>query len=98
MFALTFSQFIQQTWANSRTFFAENAGLDAVMGQSNAKEDNDKDNGVPMGGLHPDKLGRVRKFKGINNFVIPNGGEYFFMPSMSALKGALAGAKPKGEL
>ena len=55
------------------------------MGQSNSETD------VNMGGLFPQNLDKLASFKGINRFVIPKGGEYFFMPSMSALRGALAG-------
>lgn len=87
-------QFIQQSWANSETFFDPNAGLDVTMGQNN----NDPDGQYSMQGLMPANLTRPTSFSAINKFVVPKGGEYFFMPSMTALKTTLAGVKAKAEL
>jgi Dyp-type peroxidase family len=86
-------QFIQQTWANNETFFDANAGLDITIGQSNT----DSDGLYSMQGLMPSNLTRPASFKTINQFVVPKGGEYFFMPSMTALKTTLAG-RAKAEL
>lgn len=88
-------QFIQQRWANDETFFNNpNAGLDATIGQSNV----DADGQFSMQGLMPANLTRPATFTAINQFVVPKGGEYFFMPSMTALKTTLAGVKPRAEL
>ncbi|KAF2722845.1 Dyp-type peroxidase [Polychaeton citri CBS 116435] len=77
-------QFIQQTWANQPTFFSDGAGLDAIMGQSNTEKT------VDMKGLFPQDANRPLPLNGINRFVIPKGGEYFFSPSIPALNTALS--------
>lgn len=87
-------QFIQHDWANNETFLDPNAGLDITMGQRN----DDTDGLYTMHGLMPSNLTRPATFKTINQFVVPKGGEYFFMPSMAALKTTLAGVKPKAGL
>ena len=80
-------QFLQETWANKPAFFVEGAGLDAIIGQDN----NDKT--VTMKGLLPQDPSRAFELSGINRFVIPKGGEYFFTPSMTALRDTLANVK-----
>jgi Dyp-type peroxidase family len=79
--------FIQQFWANNTTFRFEGAGLDAVMGQTNDVDD------VEMLGLKPWDASSGLKVKGVNRFVVPRGGEYFFSPSLGALKGVLSEVK-----
>ncbi|WPH01055.1 Hypothetical protein R9X50_00389000 [Acrodontium crateriforme] len=79
--------FIQRQWANNAGFIGNGAGLDAIVGQDN----NNKT--VDMAGLFPQDASRTFAFSGINRFVIPRGGEYFFTPSITALKGTLATTK-----
>ncbi|KAI7239998.1 hypothetical protein KC343_g4327 [Hortaea werneckii] len=85
-------QFLQQTWANAPRFRVEGAGLDAVMGQDN----NNKT--VDMKGLFPQNKDKPLALSGINRFVVPKGGEYFFSPSMSALRTTLSTLKAKSDL
>lgn len=79
--------FIQQAWANNETFRFQGGGVDAVMGQTNAKEN------VDMLGLFPQDATRPLKLPGVNRLVVPKGGEYFFSPSMKALTGILSEVK-----
>ncbi|KAK3659682.1 hypothetical protein LTR56_001045 [Elasticomyces elasticus] len=76
--------FLQQSWANMADFFQPGSGLDAVMGQSNTEKS------VDMKGLYPQDAERPLALSGINRFVVPKGGEYFFTPSMTALKTTLS--------
>ncbi|KAK3112445.1 hypothetical protein LTR53_011282 [Teratosphaeriaceae sp. CCFEE 6253] len=80
-------QFLQQTWANSPGFSQEGSGLDAVMGQSNTEKT------VNMKGLFPQDEQKPLALSGVNRFVVPKGGEYFFTPSMSALRTTLSAVK-----
>ncbi|CZT15973.1 uncharacterized protein RCC_01813 [Ramularia collo-cygni] len=79
--------FIQQRWANNEAFRFQGGGVDAVMGQVNDKAE------VDMLGLFPQDASRPLKLPGINRFVVPKGGEYFFSPSMKALTGVLSEVK-----
>ena len=80
--------FLQKNWANNASFFGgPNTGLDAVIGQSNTQHT------VEMAGFNPQDLNRLQVFHGINRFVIPKGGEYFFVPSITALRTMLADLK-----
>ncbi|KAK5701795.1 hypothetical protein LTR97_004613 [Elasticomyces elasticus] len=79
--------FLQQSWANNPNFSQPGSGLDAVMGQSNSKKT------VDMKGLFPQDAERPLALSGINRFVVPKGGEYFFTPSMSALRTTLSNVK-----
>ena len=54
------------------------------MGQTNSKPT------VGMLGLFPQDATRELQLPGINRFVVPRGGEYFFSPSLSALTGELS--------
>lgn len=87
-------QFIQSFWANSETFLDPGAGRDATMGQEN----NDLDKTHKMLGLNAADVKKPATFQSINKFVVPKGGEYFFMPSVSALKNELASKGAKSEL
>ncbi|GAB7361967.1 hypothetical protein MBLNU230_g2004t1 [Neophaeotheca triangularis] len=80
-------QFIQQTWANNDSFPAQGAGLDATIGQSNGQKM------VEMLGLNPKDSKAGLGFHGLNQFVKPKGGEYFFSPSLTALRTTLAVVK-----
>lgn len=79
--------FIQQFWANNKTFRFEGGGVDAVMGQTNDEAQ------VDMLGLFPQDANRPLPLPGINRFVVPKGGEYFFSPSLKALTGVLSEVK-----
>lgn len=57
------------------------------MGQTNDKAE------VEMLGLFPQDAKRPLRLPGINRFVVPKGGEYFFSPSMGALMGVLSEVK-----
>jgi Dyp-type peroxidase family len=82
--------FIQEKWANNETFRFQGGGVDAVMGQTNSKAE------VDMLGLFPQDATRPLKLPGINRFVVPKGGEYFFSPSLGALMGVLSEVKTAG--
>jgi hypothetical protein len=49
-----------------------------------------------MLGMFPQNAAKPLKLKGVNRFVVPRGGEYFFSPSMKALKGVLSDVKVAG--
>jgi Dyp-type peroxidase family len=78
---------IQRFWANEPKFRAKDAGLDPIAGQRNDVKE------VDMVGISPLDLKSPLKMEGINRFVIPKGGEYFFMPSMTALRTTLSTVK-----
>ncbi|KAH6884653.1 peroxidase TAP [Coprinopsis sp. MPI-PUGE-AT-0042] len=78
-------QLIQKKWANDPTFRVRNEapetpGLDPIVGQSPGKPRS-------MSGLDPNDPSKEVTFL---DFVIPRGGEYFFSPSIKALKETLA--------
>lgn len=79
--------FIQKFWANNEAFRFQGAGLDAIIGQENDKPE------VEMLGLFPQDANRPLKLSGLNRFVEPKGGEYFFSPSLKALTGVLSEVK-----
>ncbi|KAF5319216.1 hypothetical protein D9619_008724 [Psilocybe cf. subviscida] len=77
-------QFIQQSWANTKTFppfetQPEDPGLDPIIGQG-VRE---------MSGLDPLN---EQKLLTMPAFVVPRGGEYFFSPSIKGLKSTIATA------
>ncbi|KAK4493896.1 hypothetical protein PRZ48_015081 [Zasmidium cellare] len=76
--------FIQQAWANNPFFRFQGGGIDAVMGQTNDSPT------VGMKGLFPQDANRELQLSGVNRFVVPKGGEYFFSPSIGALTGVLS--------
>ena len=78
---------IQRSWANVPSFKFEGAGLDSIIGQSNDVKQ------VDMLGVSPVDAKKPLNMEGINQFVIPEGGEYFFMPSMTALRTTLSTIK-----
>lgn len=71
--------FIQQAWANNPSFRFPGGGVDAVMGQTNSSPT------VGMKGLFPQDASRELQLPGVNRFVVPRGGEYFFSPSIATL-------------
>jgi hypothetical protein len=48
---------------------------------------------VDITGLFPQDAKRAVKLNAVSPFVIPRGGEYFFTPSMGALRGILSNVK-----
>lgn len=78
---------MQGQWANNRDFLRGGTGFDAVLGQLSKNEQ------VDTTGLFPQDEKRAVKLNAINAFVVPKGGEYFFSPSMAALRGVLAEVK-----
>ncbi|KAJ2971030.1 hypothetical protein NUW58_g9531 [Xylaria curta] len=81
--------FIQQTWANNKNFPPTNAsdpnvpepGIDPIIGVGTPRE---------MVGASPDPLKANEKLDFMAKWVIPRGGEYFFSPSIPALKNTFA--------
>jgi len=68
-------EFVQSQWVNDGVFFGSGTDKDPIIGS----------NGQPGGFTLPRKPVRKR-FQTIPNFVVTRGGEYCFMPSLSALK------------
>lgn len=69
-------KFIQQQWANNESFPGPGQGLDVVFGQKK------------KGGA--DIVTQGVAFKGVNQFVQMQGGEYFFAPSIKAIRESIA--------
>ncbi|KAJ7260803.1 DyP-type peroxidase [Mycena rebaudengoi] len=80
-------QFLQQTWANNPNFVQGKPGFDPIIG-SNASHPRE------VFGLDPDdlkaNLTMKGKFSKLSYFVVSKGGEYFFSPSLSAIKDTLS--------
>jgi len=68
-------EFVQSQWVNDGVFFGSGTDKDPIIGS----------NGETGGFTLPRKPVRKR-FQVIPNFVVTRGGEYCFMPSLSALK------------
>ena len=67
-------EFVQKEWINKSDFFGGTDERDPVVGNNRDATFN-----IPKRPLR-------RQLKGINSFVITRGGEYAFMPSLSALR------------
>ncbi|KAF8884655.1 hypothetical protein BD779DRAFT_1612092 [Infundibulicybe gibba] len=81
-------QFIQQSWANNKTFpFGEETpqepGFDAIIGQGPDRK---------LSGVDPNDPAKELALK--EDWVVPRGGEYFFSPSKKALRDTF-GLPPK---
>ncbi|KAF8344609.1 hypothetical protein F5887DRAFT_1062028 [Amanita rubescens] len=77
-------RFLQINWANNITFpFTQTTsqvpGFDAIIGQGANRQ---------LSGTNPDDP--TLELKLPINWVVPRGGEYFFAPSLAALKGTIA--------
>lgn len=84
-------QFLQQSWANNTTFPPKKGtpGFDPIIGQA-------PDEGPrTMSGTNP--YSQTTELP-LPEWVVPKGGEYFFSPSIPALKETFALAESKSEL
>ncbi|KAI0908723.1 hypothetical protein F4823DRAFT_625352 [Ustulina deusta] len=81
--------FMQQSWANTNTFPPKTGatppvptpGIDPIIGVGNPRQ---------MVGTSPDVAGANQELNFAAKWVIPRGGEYFFSPSIPALKNTFA--------
>ncbi|EON68703.1 hypothetical protein W97_07961 [Coniosporium apollinis CBS 100218] len=80
-------KFIQTRWANAPKFPEPGAGLDLTIGQTGDEQDAFQMDIVFNPGQSPLPS---NTFSGINQFVELKGGEYFFTPSFTAMRGALS--------
>jgi deferrochelatase/peroxidase EfeB len=76
-------EFIQQTWAMNRLFHGLDGEVDSILGRGN------KGGRITI----PTPDGPIL-VSGIKDFVRVRGGDYFFMPSRSAIKFLIGGAHP----
>ena len=74
-------EFVQQAWVNSADFSQPGTGIDAIIGQSTVEP-------TPFLGAAPTSKDTARKPQlSFSRFVSMQGGEYFFAPSLSAIRG-----------
>ncbi|KAI0966915.1 hypothetical protein F4678DRAFT_483543 [Xylaria arbuscula] len=87
--------FIQQSWANARTFPPKTTvtppvpapGIDPIIGVGDPRQ---------MVGTSPDVSGANQELNFAAKWVVPRGGEYFFSPSIPALKNTFAASVRPG--
>jgi Dyp-type peroxidase family len=74
-------EFVQQAWVNSADFSQVGSGVDPIIGQAVAEP-------APFLGAAPFSKNEAKKPKlSMGRFVNMDGGEYFFAPSLPAVKG-----------
>ena len=74
-------EFVQEAWVNSADFSQPGAGIDAIIGQFAVEP-------APFLGAAPiSKTADKKPQLSFTRFVAMQGGEYFFAPSISALRG-----------
>ncbi|KAH8834454.1 fungal peroxidase [Flagelloscypha sp. PMI_526] len=73
--------FIQQNWVNNDNFFQSGTGLDPIIGTNGGST-------FDIAGVDPNNPSQ--KLTIIQDFVLSRGGEYFFSPSISALRDVLS--------
>ena len=73
--AMTTMEFLQQEWINDGDFIGAGSERDPIIGQ----QDEEATFTIPRKPVR-------RRLHGIDTFNVLRGGEYFFMPSLSALK------------
>jgi Dyp-type peroxidase family len=71
-------EFVQEQWVNNANFVQPNAGVDAIIGQS------DPPGQLPFTGGMPFSGGQKPQLQ-LNRFVHMEGGEYFFAPSLTTI-------------
>ena len=76
-------EFIQRTWSNFSNFPKPNTGIDPVVGQQDPNAPSQAAQNWPAGWNKPSTCPAVD----IAGYVRMKGGEYFFSPSVSFLKG-----------
>lgn len=82
---------VQMNWANFDDFAAPGAGIDAITGNLLA----DQTSRMYIHNDDEGKRGADFVIQGLNPFIKPRGGEYFFTPTLSALRDYLSLAEPK---
>ncbi|KAF7323720.1 DyP-type peroxidase [Mycena kentingensis (nom. inval.)] len=73
--------FLQSAWANNPFFVRSGTGFDPIIGANGG-------NSRPVGGLDPTNTAKQTTL--VTDFVVSQGGEYFFSPSLSALENTIA--------
>jgi Dyp-type peroxidase family len=74
-------EFVQQKWVNNANFSQPGSGVDPIIGQAAVQP-------APFLGAAPFSKNEAKKPKlSMNRFVNMDGGEYFFAPSLPAVKG-----------
>ena len=76
-------EFLVTQWANSDVNPNNGGGHDMIIGQSDARN-RERRFDVKL------RDGSVKQMKTMDEWVIPTGGGYFFVPSISALKNVIA--------
>ncbi|PNG20933.1 Dyp-type peroxidase [Streptomyces cahuitamycinicus] len=91
-------EFIQNQWANNRNFLREHSGLDPVIGQIQQDQPDDDTlaghwpklygsrNELDFSTNPPSVVGHTFALRLLGPWVTMKGGEYFFVPSLSALR------------
>ncbi len=77
-------EFVTKRWVNDPDFKERNAGVDPILGQSQARDGSRRRTfNVRIGGADHELVAP-------EDWVIPTGGGYFFAPSISAIREVLA--------
>ncbi|KAJ7243455.1 fungal peroxidase [Mycena rebaudengoi] len=78
-------QFLQRVWADNVNFVHRGVGVDPIIGRATGSPAN-----APrvIGGLDPRNASRPTTLT--TDFVVSQGGEYFFAPSLSAIRNTLS--------
>jgi Dyp-type peroxidase family len=83
-------EFVTKHWVNNPDFKEPNAGVDPILGQSQAADGSrHRTFNVPIGGA--DHL-----LTAPDEWVVPTGGGYFFAPSISTLRSVLGSGRRHG--
>ncbi|KAJ7238690.1 fungal peroxidase [Mycena rebaudengoi] len=78
-------QFLQQTWADNPNFVNLDVGVDPIIGRARNSATNTT---RVISGLDPVKASHLTNLT--TDFVVSQGGEYFFAPSLSAIRNTLS--------
>jgi deferrochelatase/peroxidase EfeB len=74
-------EFVQMAWVNSDDFSQPDAGIDAIIGQSG------QDTARFVGAAPLSRIAARKPEINFGRFVKMEGGEYFFSPSIPAIRG-----------